>query len=160
MTSSIQTVNTVGKNSWIKPVLSNITWKKIFRCILWGFFPPAEGKSQTALQALATVNADIYSTNGRGTCWEPQGAQVMRCFRKPELISLNLTLSEPQLNGSAPQSLGQSSDSRISEISSCTADGFLDGSEQRRASAASLSNLFHFKKLSLKLLIVRSIREC
>lgn len=84
----------------------------------------------------------------------------MRCFRKLELISLNLTLSEPQLNGPAPRSLGQSSDSRISEISSCTADGFLDGGEQRQASAASLSNLFHFKRLSLKLQIVRLIRQC
>lgn len=41
--------------------------------------------------------------------------------------------TEPQLNGLTPQSLGQSSESRISGIS-CTADGFVDGSKQSKAS--------------------------
>lgn len=34
-------------------------------------------------------------------------------------------LTEDQLNGRLPQSLGQNTESRISEISSSTADGFL-----------------------------------
>lgn len=42
---------------------------------------------------------------------------------------------------------------KIWGISSRAADGFLDGSKQRQATAASLSNLIQLNRLSLKKLI-------
>lgn len=83
--------------------------------------------------------------------------------RKGEMLpflSLYLTLSESQLNELKPRFQGQRWESRISEISSCTADGFFDGSEERQAPATSLSNLLHSKRLSLKRQIVKLIIEC
>lgn len=157
MTPSLQSVTARGQTCSVHKL--NLSHSAICEKRYWSLWWIFTNKSQTALLP-ALVAVSVCISAGRRTCREPRGAPVMRCFRKPELISLNLTLSEPQLNGSTPRSPGQSSDSRISEISPCTADGFLDGSERRQAPAASLSNLFHFNKLSLKLLMVRLIREC
>lgn len=87
--------------------------------------------------------------------------QVMSCFQKTQtyIIKSNAKwASIKQVDATVCDA-----ELKISGISSRTADGFLNGREQRQATAASSSNLIQFKKLSLKRLIDEfkwGLRDC